>query len=736
MKSSVIYFLIPGLMWIGSFGLMAQPEEEKISLQFPNNPVSEVASYYEMLTNKRLVRDSDLTGANLAIVVPEPVTRAEAVALIEAALLLNGYSLVPVDKNTAKLLGPSKQPRSESVPLFASVADLPDTDQVVSFFMPFHYLSQDEAAAIFNAYVAVRPYGSIVQVPNVNALVITENVPLIKRLIALKQVIDVEGARTVTEFFSLQRADAEKVADILTKFFEKKEGNRPVPASTAPSANSPEGTPPPADPGALNLPQPAVQIIPDLRTNRVIVSAPEQQMPLIRRMAENLDVAVPFEEPFERALRFVAAGEVMPVLANLLSEREDSKGGTPAPTRVESAMNSMENPGGQSSGLSGGTKPDKLRAPNESTAPLSMIVGNSRIIADRSSNKIIVIGPPESRSKAERVLDMLDQRPKQIYLATVIGQLSLGDGIDAGIDYLMRFGNVRIMGQGTAANLGNLIQARNAGVDLVPGTSELAESALGIANQVAGQALPLLSGLTVFGTIADSVDIYARALASTNRFQIISRPVVYTANNKKAVISSGQQVPVPQSTLTSAVTADPLGTAITSNIEYKDVVLKLEVIPLINSNNEVTLTIAQQNDNIQENVEISNNQVPVIGTQELTTTVTVPNGQTIILGGLITNQEQRLQTGIPFLKDIPGLGYLFSSTKKDVTRRELIVLIQPFIIDSEAQLANANENERARSAFQQEVFNGQMPIKKALLPEVPGNEKGQRFPLREARSEP
>jgi type II secretory pathway component GspD/PulD (secretin) len=213
-----------------------------------------------------------------------------------------------------------------------------------------------------------------------------------------------------------------------------------------------------------------------------------------------------------------------------------------------------------------------------------------------------------------------------------------------------------------------------------------------------------------------------RALAATNRFQVISRPVIYTANGQGALISSGQQVPVPTSTLTTAVNvnANNSGNSVTSNIDYKNVVLELDVRPLINSDREVTLEIKQRNDNVQSQVEISNNQVPVVATQTLNTTVTVPNRSTIVLGGLITDQEERVQTGIPFLKDIPGLGYLFSNTKKNKTRRELIVMIQPFIINNGKDLKDANYVERANTSFksQAELFDQPVPIKRATLPGV------------------
>lgn len=714
----------------------SSPRDTK--LQLPNNPISDVLEFYEALTKKRLIRDAALTGPNLSIEAPDFVTREEAISMIEAALLLNGYSIVPMDENTVKILGSTKQARSEAVPLFSGPASsLPNTDQVISYFMPLSFISSDEAVNVFNSYVVMRPYGSIISVPNVNAVVITENVPLVRRLIDLRKVIDVQGATTMTEFFPLQRADATKVQEMLGAIFENS-GTTSAPRPAAPPAG---GAPTTSNSTAIkSAGGNGVQIFADIRTNRVLVIAPEKQMPYIRKLISDLDGAASFEEPYERFLQFVRAADVLPVLANMLTddpekqEKFESEQEANKSTEQSSSYSNNNNQnsglygqGGNSSG-SGGTKPDKLQDPNESTAPLSKIVGNARIIADRSVNKIIVIGPPESRNRAAKVLDLLDQQPKQIYLAVVIGQLTLGDGIEAGVDYLVHTDNLKILGQGTAANLSNLIQGRNASIDIVPGTSNVvstAADAATTATQVAGTALPILSGLTVFGSFGDSVDVLVHALGTSNKFEVISRPVVYTVNNKKAVISSGQQVPVPESSLTSAVSSNTTtdSSSIASTIDYKDVVLKLEVIPLINSDNQVTLTIAQQNDNVLEQVQISNNSVPVISTQELRTTVTVPNRNTVVLGGLITDQETRIQTGIPFLKDVPGLGYLFSTTKKDVTRRELIVMIQPFIIDNDQKLKEANMIERANTSFQSSMYEDKVPVRKALLPDTPRSEQ-------------
>lgn len=718
--------------------LPAQTNNDMVHVQLPGNDVTEVANLYEMLSGKTLIRDANLAGVGkLSIVVPGQIPRDQAIALLESALLLNGFSIVNVDDKTAKLLGTGKQAKSEGVPLYTNPEQLPEKEEIVSYFMPFRYLKSEDALTIFNQYVQVRPnLGSIVAVPNVNALVITETSTLVRRLIALKNVIDVEGARTITEFFVLERANAEKVAEILKEMFEKPDESSPAqPGSVPPQPQvtdengQPVQAPDASSPGQFvsSLPQ-KIQIFADTRTNRVIVSAPESRMPTISSIIENLDMGVGFEEPLEIPLRFVRAEEVLPVLANLLVEGDDEKSGKPEIVGGENnnqgggsnrandfndsgfGSNSLGGSGGVS--LSGNTT---FQA--QDTAPQSVIVGNSRIIADRSVNKIIVFGPPESREKARQVLSMLDQRPKQVYLKCVIGQLTLGDNIEFGVDYLIKAGDVKFLGSGSASDISNLLAYRNGSFDIVPGTDDVVATAA----EAATAAIPALSGLTVFGAIGNSVDFLVRALDSTNKFEVISAPTVYTANGQSAVIASGQQVPVPTSTLTSAIdvnNVNTLGNSIASNIDYKNVVLELEVRPLINSNHEVTLNIKQKNDNLQENREISGNQVPVIGTQVLNTTVTVPNRSTIVLGGLISDEETRLQTGIPFLKDIPGLGYFFGTTQKGVTRRELIIMIQPFIVDSDVALKEVNYIERANTSFKEGMFDQPAPIRRAELPGV------------------
>jgi general secretion pathway protein D len=703
----------------------AGQSEPTVQLTFPNTSVNEILSLYEVLTGKRLVRDSMLAqGQPLTIVVPGQVPRSEAIRLIEASLLLNGYSFVPVDDKTQKILGPAKFPRSEGIPIYSSPYMLPDSEQVVSYFMKLNYLAPQEAAQLFSTFISPpKVYTSFTSVPNVQAVLITENVPVIQKLIALQAMVDVPPAQVMTEFISLKRADAEKVAELLQTLIDQRKENAPK-APNQPQVDA-QGQVVPASLGTAgggqfesNLVIGETQIVADPRTNRILVVTRPVNFPYIKKLIDQLDAPVPLDTVLERPLQFVSAGDVLPVLSDLLMEGEESTSGTSgrgsregsnntSNTQNDSAFGQGTGSDGSGSGLD---RPDRLKEPNADVAPESVIVGKTKIISDKSANSIIAIGPPDSRQKVAQLLDMLDVRPRQVYLAAVIGELRLTDDMEFGFSYFLRY-----QGAGGTGAAGSII---NSALGSVLSGSNLPTPS----NLIRPQIFQNLAGLTVYGTIADAVDIYARALEKTGKFKVLSRPVVYTTNNKKAVISSGQQVPFTSSTLTStSISGGPINQSagVTANITYKDVLLKLEVVPLINANKDVTLVIAQTNNNILgfENFG-ADNRAPIISAQELTTTVTVPNGGTVVLGGLIIESTTGDDSGVPFLMRVPVLGYLFKQTTRKVERKELIVLLQPTVVENNDDLARASTEEMNRSKLANEAYAKANPWEFADTPVI------------------
>jgi type II secretory pathway component GspD/PulD (secretin) len=259
-------------------------------------------------------------------------------------------------------------------------------------------------------------------------------------------------------------------------------------------------------------------------------------------------------------------------------------------------------------------------------------------------------------------------------ISTVIGQLSLENNKDYGVGYLFNNSDVR------AGGGGGIIPIRPIG-----------ENATNLFPQIDPSGLAG-AGLRAYGTIED-LSIFVKALQTRGDFKVLSRPSIFTSNNQKGSISSGERIAIP----TNSNSFSNGGAS--TNIEYQDVVLKLEVIPLVNSDNEITMEIALLNDEVNGTQTIagagSNGEdlsVPRISTREILTTATVPNNDTIVLGGLIVGRDGKEKSGIPILSDIPYLGSLFANTVDTNERAELLVFMQPSIVKNATSLSGVQQD--------------------------------------------
>ena len=706
-------------------------DETLSSFQAINASVDTVLMQYEQLTGKVLIKDSNLSANALPITisVPQPVPKSELVRLIEASLLLNNIVLVPAQEpNTVKVINinTGKNPRSEGVRLFTGADSIPAGEQVISYYMPFRYISASEALTVFQTHILPRAYTSFVPINSAQALLITESTTVIRQLVALQDLIDVPPAKTVSEFIPLVRADAERVADTINKMMEYQKKARPS-GDQGPAVPGPAGTVQPvsnstatgSDAGLLSS---QAQVVADTRTNRILVVARPENIPYFRTLIEQFDASVSASEPLEYHLRYISAGEVLPVLQDLLVEdqTQNNQGqGTPQGPQQQQQNRTANlarpnNPSGSygtGTGSAGsvGAGEDLLQEPDEQLGPQAVIVGRSRIISDPKDNKILVIGPPESLRKVQTILNRLDRRPQQVYLSTVIGQLELNNDFEFGVDWLQTFKKISGSSGIATGNINSGISS--AGFVTSNGQIVANPRSLLSTNGTSGTAFPALSGLTIYEAIGDAVNVFVKALDSRSDFKVLARPAVYTANNKRAVISSGQRVPVPESTLSNLTTGTTGGiinnsssTAVSATINYQDVELHLEVIPLINANNEVTMKIAQINDTLGSNVNISGTQAPIINSQRLTTTVTIPSGATVVLGGLIQDKTTKDVSGIPYLMDVPYLGNLFKYQTKNYTRDELLVFIQPTVVNDDIQTLRASLKEERRTRIAPDTY--------------------------------
>ena len=719
-----------------------------VRLQFPNSDVVDVLHLYEQLTGKKLVMDNFVQG-KVNIFIAKDVSREEAIKIIEMSMGLNGISLVPSGRDIVSVVGAGQNPRKAPVPIISDLADIPAGNPVISFLFRLQYADPQELQQVLMAYFQGSSGTiNILALPKSSSLLVTQNADIIRQLAGVIEQVDVAPAEVVSEFIKLDRADASKVVDMLKDIFEK--GSETPGQPGVRGVKMPGGVPQPVQVGDTGggslLSEEAVivgkiKLTPDVRTNRIHIVTRPINMPFIRQLIHEFDANVEFAKPVTRYLKYVSAGDVLPVLVQALTEPGTEQGGggagaggLPGIGPSPGAGQTQQNRGGASNAsltnqYSGGSSSsgtgsslnisEELSTQPVDTVPKAVTIGNSKLIADQRANSIIVLGNREVVMKVEKILDEMDVKAPQVSLSTVIGQLTLSNNEEFGVDWFAKY-NKRFVG--TSRN-NSVFSTNDPGVP-IPGSSVSPGSSVA---PVVGNILDpanLINFSQIIQNVGSGTNLYVAAgnafaaivhlLESTNRFRVLSRPTVFTSNNKKAIIASGQEVPVPVSTLSnvnSGLVQNNVA-SVSSSIEYKKVVLQLEVVPLINNEKEVSLDILQKIDSIVPggNVNISGNSVPTIDTRYIRTNVSAGNGSTIILGGLIEDQKQKNYEGFPYLSRIPLIGAAFRSTASGKQRRELIILMCPEVTLTKLDLYRLRQKwENTHTHFGPELDQAECP---------------------------
>jgi general secretion pathway protein D len=714
---------------------------DMVRLQFPNSDVQDVLRLYETLTGKRIIIDNLVQG-KVNIFLTKDVTREEAIKIIEMNLALNGYSLVQADKDIVEVVGQNQNPRRAAVPIISDTADIPPGNTVVSFLFKLRYTDPQDLAQVLQQYLQPTAMAAI-PLPKSSSLLVTQSADTIRRIAGIVEQVDVEPAEVKSEFIQLYRADASKVVDMVKDILEK-------------SSDQTRGGGP-AGPGAIRavrpvpnapVPQPAqvdydlasmtalsedsivvgkIKISADVRTNRIHVITRPVNLPFIRKLIQEFDANVEFGKPVTRPLRYISAGDVLPVIVQALTEPGTEGGGAggagggpqaaPTPQRVTNpTVTNPYNPG-QTSTASGSTLniSEELSTQPVDTAPKAVTVGNTKIIADQRANTIIVLGNREVVVKVGKILDEMDVKAPQVALSTVIGELTLNNDEEFGVDWFLKY-NKKVVG--TSVNIPQTtvpIPFPAGSPAASPGGSPTAGTILDPAGLVnfASILQNVGTGTNVYIAAGNYLSAIVHAMESTGRFRVISRPMVFTSNNKKAIIANGQEIPVPVSTLSNVNNSGVVNNvaSVQSSIEFKKVALQLEVVPLINSEKEVSLDILQKIDSVVpgSNVNISGNSVPTIATRYIRTNVSAPNCSTIVLGGLIQDNKAVSKGGIPYLSKLPVVGPLFRNTTKSHARTELIILMRPEVSLTKLDLYRLRQKQEDRTNFGPELEQEDCP---------------------------
>jgi type II secretion system protein D len=718
-----------------------------VRLQFPNADVKDVLNLYQRIADVRLVYDNQVVGP-VNIFIEGELPADEAKLIIEINLLMNGFTLVPVEgTKIVKVIGIGKSPRTAGIRIISDELQIPTGEEVVCYLAKLRYADPTEVTQVLGTFVVQSPgqYTNITPLPKSSALLITENSAILRGIVKVIHEMDIPPAEVVDKFIPLERADAEDVQKKLLDIFQKSPATPGQPGSTPaggaavrgtviPRPPLPDGSQAPAGVTAEQTGQNTIEIssgaltedavivgkitlTADKRTNRIHVVTRPVNIRFVEKLIREFDQDVKFGEPSIRKLKYVSASDIFQVVVKAITDpgAQDvstaAGGGTGSrPTTTQPRTDSLNRAGGLGSSSSGGgggasqTLSESLSAEERDIVPDAVTVGNAKLIADKRANAIIVLGNKEVKDKVFRVIDELDVRAPQVLLHTVIGQLTLSNREEFGVNYFVRKANElgqNPAGAGTGSGAGSI--AGLAALSSIVGVGTNGAPALNFNNlllarnfetAIAGGA----SGLSGFIGAGNTLDAIVTALSTNNRFRVTARPSIFTSNNKKAIISSGEEIAIPssiQSGFSGGNINNGNNLVTNSTIQFKTVALQLEVLPLINADRDVTLDIVQKFDEQVGTTTIDNNDIPRIATRVLQTTVSVPNESTLVLGGLIRQNNNKTTSGIPYLSKIPILGALFRSNRDDKTREELVILIRPVVTFS------PNEDVKARERSQE-----------------------------------
>lgn len=706
---------------------------------FTATPLGEVLEEYYRVTGRRVLRDRGLENVTVNIEVPGEFTEAEYLDIIEKGLLMHGYALVPSGENLFKLVAAEGDgsPSRQNVPLILREEELPQTDQVVTHVLQLRHLDAQDAATAFQQIIPPHSYGKIAAIPNARALIITEASQTIRAYLTLAKQVDLPPDQTRHKTIHLERADAEEVAGQLADLLGldaagSKSGGPSASRGTPQGTYAPPGTPAPTPPlpkAATGAPQtvssaaivgtgaeaapPKIQAI--TRTNSLLVVARPMDIEYIESLIKELDAESPTRGFVSRRLDYIPLATFLNIASKaLMRNSKDAAGATAGgATQTTTTTTPVSSAGGNAfgsgtggfgggyggrygggggfggsltgGGFSGGSQPLDLEITKKAD---SAIIGKTLVIVDPGSSKFIASGPPDELRMLNELADELDVRPRQIFLSAIVGEFTLGDEFNFGLDWIntiQRVGDDNLVG----------------GILNTHGTAFADISTLGgVADFIGENGPAFLSGLTAYGQIGEHLNVFLRALEQTNRFQVLQKPTLTTLNHQPATIYIGQQIAIAGQTYTTGTGGVGNNLGFTSTTEYIPVRLQLDITPHIFNDKEVMLEFKQQNNDVSGFTTISGNRVPNISEQGMQNSLIVPDRTAVMLGGLITERDSNDKTGLPFLVRVPFLRHLVGSTNKSKSRRELMIFVQPFIMaDGAAHVQSQSDWSKKTETF-------------------------------------
>ena len=634
----------------------AAADEEKITVNFVNADIQSVIKTIGQHTGRNFILDPRVTGT-VNIVSDRPVSKDLLYQLLLSTLRVQGYAAVE-DGQFVKIV-PEAEAKTSAGPVGEQAARVPG-DRVVTQVFILQNENAVQLVPVLRPLVTANNF--IAAYPNNNAIIITDYAENVRRIHRIVESVDRPPSSDV-QIVRLQNASAIDIATMI---------GRVVPETAAP-VNAPG-----------NIPKAAVAV--DSRTNSLVLRADNPQlMARIKSLALGLDTpGAGNNNIYTVFLRNAEAVKIAETLRGLLAGSESSRTTT---TSTTPAGNTQTQTAATTTSGSGATP---------AAAPSSVIQ------AYPPTNSIIITASEPVYRSLRTVIDSLDQRRQQVFVEALIVEVSTTLASELGIQW-------------------NGADQRNDGTTIFGGTNFSTTPGSNILGLATGGRLGSVGNglnLGVFrGTVTipglgeiTNLQLLARALEGNTDANVLSTPNLLTLDNEEAKIVVGQNVPfiTGSYTPTSGSAANPFQT-----IERKDIGITLRVTPQVSEAGAVKMKLFQEISSVTRDKALVQSSDIITNKRSLESTILVDDGQIVVLGGLIQDDQGASIDKVPFLGDIPWLGSLFKYESRNRKRTNLMIFIRPVVLKDEKGAATLTAD---RYQYIRNIQSGMQLPANILLP--------------------
>jgi len=596
-----------------------EEEGRLVTMDFREVEIGTLVKFIGELTGKNFVVDERVRG-KVTVISPTKISVSEAYKVFESILEVHGYTTVPAGK-VIKVV-PATEARGKSLTTRVGTEALPDADTMITQVIPIRYATVNDVKALFTPLVSKNSL--LVAYQPTNTLIVTDVLSNINRLLTILKQVDIAGYALELVVVPLQYASAKIVAQELKTLFEAKK--------TAPRTPRPKGQ----EVAEISAPE-GFKLIPDERTNSLIVLATAQTIRMIKGIIEKLDGEIPRGKGNIHVyyLEHAVAEDLATILTGVAKEAGE--------------------------GAKAGAAP--------ATTKLPVLGENISVTADKTTNALIIIASPQDYTVLEEVIKKLDIVRAQVYVEALIAEVTLDKVTQLGVQWNWteeaKEGGYRRYG-GTDFNM----------------TDALQDAA------VAGLLMGVTKGF-IGSTDVPDIKALMQLYTGDSDVNILSAPRLLTTDNEEAEIIVGEERPF----LKSSQLSDAGSTLQTW--DYKDVGITLKITPHISKGKLLRLEIFAEIKSFVE--EVADLAGAVITTKrQATTSVIVEDGSTVVIAGLIRDDKTGGISKVPLLGDIPLLGWLFKSRSQTKIKTNLLIFITPRIVTSAEDLIKITEEEKER----------------------------------------